>query len=224
MHGELATLARIREGYSLSRIGDGELKVMDGHGYSREPENPKLSKEIRLVASKPSQRCLVGIPTMDPKGSKYRTISEDGTPVGWFRHKERFCKFLSPDVEYYSALITRPDCGEWMLTVEYAKEIQSIWLGKRVAVIGSADNKIHKAVEMTQPAIHIECPYREAYREIDNLEAAALAVDVDIVLICAGVTATCLANRLSPRVQAVDLGSVGGFMCKMLGAEKWNTD
>jgi hypothetical protein len=225
--GELETLAKIKEGFSLSRLGDGEWGVMSGSSYCREAANPALAKELRTVLTKPNPKTLVGIPTMDPKGSRYRVVDPlTKKAVGWHRHKERYAQSLNPQIQYYSAFITRPDCGEWMLNVDYAKAFQSIWLGKKVAVIGSDEegrgNKMLKAVQLTQEAIFIECPFRGAYAVIKDLEKKSLESGADMILISAGVTATCLANRLSPKIQAVDVGSIGGFLCKMLGGEKWH--
>lgn len=222
VHGEYETLAKIKEGFSIARCGDGEFKVMEGGAQVREKANPILAKELRqIIAGKNKEHCLIGIPTMDPKGSKYKTWEPEVSKFhGWHRHKERFCKLLSPDVEYWSALITRPDCGEWMLTKEYAEAVQSIWLGKKVALIANTEedrkNKLHSVVEFTQECHFIPCPYAGAYAEIDRLEKAALSSGCDMILISAGLTATCLANRLSPRVQAIDIGSIGGFLAKML--------
>ncbi len=173
--------------------------------------------------------CLVGIPTMDPKGSKYRSIEPSNQKVvGWHRHKERYAKLLNPDLEYWSAFISRPDCGEWMMSKEYAEAVQSVWLGKKTAVIGSCEdgreNKMLRAVRLSQDAQFIECPYRGAYAEIANLERAALASGCELIIISAGVTATCLANRLSKNVQALDLGSIGGFLCTKLAGDKYEKE
>ncbi len=227
VHGELETLAKIKEGYSIARLGDGEWGIMEGSSYCREHANPVLAKELRTVLTRPNPMCLVGIPTMNPAGSKYRSVEpSNGKVVGWHRHIQRYAKALNPDLEYWSAFISRPDCGKWMLNREYAEAAQSIWLGKKTAVIGSREdgheNKLWKAVQLTQPAQFIECPFRDAYAEIKNLERAALDCDAELIIISAGVTATCLANRLSKHKQAVDLGSVGGFLLKMFGLEKFH--
>ncbi len=223
VHGELETLAKIKEGYSIARCGDGEIGVLSGSSYAREHANPVLAKELRTVLTRPNPMCLVGIPTMDPKGSKYRSFNDEGKEVGWARHKERYAKLFNPDIEYWSAFISRPDCGEWMMNKEYARAVQSVWLGKKVAVIGSCEggaiNKMWKAVSLTQEAVFIECPFRGAYAEIKNLEKSALASGCDMIVISAGVTATCLANRLSTRVQALDMGSIGGFLLNQLAGE-----
>jgi hypothetical protein len=195
-----------------------EFKVMEGGNQVREHANPVLAKELRgIVAGKNKEHCLIAIPTMDPNGMRYRH-QEPVTKKwnGWHRHKDRFCKHLFPDVEYWSALITRPDCGEWMMGKDYAEAVQSIWLGKKVAVMASEGSKILKAVQFTQEAVSILCPPRWAYAEISELEKKALNSGVEMILISCGVTATCLANRLSPKMQAVDIGSIGGFLCSML--------
>lgn len=225
VHGEYETLAKIKEGFSIARIGDGEFGVMSGSGYCREAANPVLAKELRTVLTRPRPKTLVGIPTMDPTGARYRAVGgKKKQVVGWERHKERYAKMLNPKIEYYSAFISRPDCGKWMMTAEYAKAVQSLWLGKRAAVIGSNEggrtNKLWKAVSLTQEVQFIPCPHTGAYAEIANLERAAKASGAELILISAGVTATCLANRLSPYVQALDLGSIGGFLCKMLRGHK----
>ena len=227
VHGELETLAKIRTGFSIARLGDGEWGIMEGSSYCREHANPVLAKELRTVLQRPNPTCLVGIPTMDPRGSKYRTVEpSNGKVVGWHRHRERYARLLNPDVEYWSAFISRPDCGEWMLNIDYARAVQSLWLGRKTAVIGSKEegreNKLWKAVSLSQEVEFIECQFRDAYATIKDLERAALKSEADLILISAGVTATCLANRLAPKKQALDLGSIGGFLCKMLGGEKWH--
>lgn len=196
--------------------------MAEGGAQVRERANPVIAKELRLIfAGRNKEHCLIAIPTMDPKGSKYKTWEPKVEKYhGWHRHKDRFCKHLSPDVEYWSAFISRPDCGEWMMSAEYAQAVQSIWLGKKVCVIANneedRENKLLRAVRFTQECEYIPCPYRSAYAEIDMLEREALSSGCEMILISCGVTATCLANRLSPKVQAIDIGSIGGFLCSML--------
>ena len=209
--GEVETIAKIKEGYSIARYGDGEFGAMKGNGYTREPPSQALAKELRRVITSPAKQTLIGIPTMDKRGDKYEN---------WIRHT-RYVDHLQPDTVYYSSLISRPDCGAWMRTLEYVQLLQSIWTGKKVCVIGSEGltNKMLKAVQLTNPDAHnIDCKWHGAYSEIDRLEKDALKSGCEMILLSCGVTATCLANRLSPSVQAVDIGSVGGFILKMLKA------
>ena len=79
--GEFDTVRAIVAGASIARFGDGELKILDGHGYSREAPNKRLTAELRSIIDKPNPGCLIGIPTMDPAGTKYHN---------WMRHEARF--------------------------------------------------------------------------------------------------------------------------------------
>lgn len=216
--GEFETIKKIKKGFSISRLGDGEWGVMKGGSTSRQEYSDALAKEMRNILIKPNPKCLVGIPTMDPKGSKYSNIEpSNGKVVGWARHKPVYCQYLSPHGTYYSAFISRPDCGEWMMTLEYAELVASMWLGKRVAVIGPAGTKILRAIQFTNIDVgYIECKVVQAYEYIKDYERAALASvserGTDLIVISGGMMATCLANRLSPHVQAIDIGSIGGFL------------
>lgn len=213
VHGEYQTLSKLYQGYSISRIGDGEIGVLCGKGYTREQYNKAMTAEMNHLLHNPIKNLLIGIPTMDPKGCRY---------WNWKRHIDRYTKLFPADREYYSALISRPDCGEWMQTIQYAKAVQKLWLGKRAVFVGSeiGRNKMLKAMELTQEVKAIECNFRGAYSQIDELEQRVLDSGSEIAILSHGASATCLAARLSPNMQAIDLGSIGGFLIKMLAGDK----
>lgn len=206
---EFRTVAKLKEGYSINRQGDGEAKCIAGKGYVREPANPKLAAELLDAMTNPHPNCLVGIPNFDPRGVKYEN---------WLRHEERFKSMLSPDVTYYSAFITRPDNAQWIDNREYAESLVDLWRGKSVTVVGEFKSKLSRAVSFAAGQIrNVECPHREAYSAIDRLEQEVLKKPMDLVVLSAGPTATCLANRLAKHgLQALDLGSVGGFIIRQL--------
>lgn len=208
--GEFDTVSEITGGKSISRFGDGELKVLDGKGYTRELEpNAALTAELRAIAAKPHPNCLVGIPTMDPQGTKYEN---------WKRHKLRFMKYFhrGTGVKYWSALITRPDCGTWLESREYYEHVIKIWADKDlVAVVSEPESKLLTHVRATHKVVHVQCPMYGAYSQIDRLEQEVLAAKPSIALLSVGVTATALAHRLTCRgIHAVDLGSIGGFLLR----------
>lgn len=211
--GEFDTISKLKEGASIARYGDGEFGVMRNQGYTRNKFDPRLSKELRVVM----ERCdtaLIGIPTMDPRGDKFQN---------WCRHIEDYANRIPPHREYYSALISRPDCASWLRTREYAELVQSIWLDRDVLIIGpeKGRNKLQKAVELTQEAKFIECPLYQAYDYIDDYEKQALKSGADLVLLSCGVTGTCLAARLSKKgLQTIDIGSIGGFLCSVFFGTK----
>lgn len=219
--GEFGTITEICRGKSISRYGDGELKAMDRDGrYTRELQpNLQLVEELRDTARNPHENCLIGIPTMDPQGTKY---------PNWSKHKNRFVKYFhkKTGIPYYSSLITRPDCGDWLETREYYEHVIKIWAGKsKIAVVSESDSKLLSYIRLTHEPIHIECPMYGAYAEIDRYEREVVEAKPDIALLSLGVTATCLANRLSKNgIQAVDLGSIGGFLCRWYAGDPQPVD
>ena len=228
--GEFETVDAVLAGKSLARFGDGEFKLVDGKDQMREPRNEKLAAELSEALHRPAADCLVAIPTMDPNGPKIQN---------WLRHRDRFARIISrqcrgeksfaptvifnvPPASYYSAFITRPDSAPWINCLEFALKIELLWKGKRAAVLSERDNSILKVVRLSAKRLkHVACPHREAYAEIDKLERAVIKSRPDIALLSCGPTATCLANRLAAQgVHAVDIGSAGGFILKLLAGRR----
>lgn len=209
--GEHATIAKLLEGFSIARFGDGEIKIVLGAGYSREPPNPALTAEMRMIIAGGSHpRTLVGIWTKNPRIPKFESQ---------VRYRAKFCRVIRPDlIQYYSSTISRPDAAPWIRTVEYARQVESIWRGKNAAVVCERKGSMHGTVRLAaRKAWHVECPHREAYAHIDRLEDEVAALKPDVAILAAGPTATCLADRLTYRgIQAIDLGSAGGWLRDLL--------
>lgn len=188
------------------------MKCAYAQGYGREPGSEKMAGELMQILRDPHPNCLVGVPTMAKKGPKY---------LNWKRHRDRFAKVLNPEVQYFSAFITRPDSAPWIRNIEFAEKMESLWRGKNVVVVSERKNSILTAVKMSAMSIdHIVCPHSEAYAMIDALESNIVGLGRyfrDVVLLSCGPTATCLAHRLSAQgIQAIDIGSAGGFLAKLL--------
>lgn len=207
--GEFHTMEMVSKGYSLARFGDGELKMCQGYGYCREPGSPELASELTGVLVNSNARCLVGIPTYDKSGPKYQN---------WLRHKERFESVLAHGKPYYSAFVSRPDSAPWIDCAEYGELVESVWLDKKAAVICEPDGSMIKTVRLrAAQAKHIKCPRHRAYAQISNLFDRVMDYGPDVVIMSAGPTATCLADRFARvSVHAVDMGSSGGFLGRLL--------
>ena len=210
--GEYQTLATLLEtGKSIARFGDGEFKLMAGFDQMREPANEALAKELRRIVKKPPKDCLVGIPTLDDKGPKYLNWRQ--------RARERFLPFLAKDVQYYSAFISRPDSAPWIRSFNYAESFVRLWKDKHVTLVAEEGTAIMRLLERTaarEQWEYLTCPHRETYAQADDLEAELRLLSPDVVLLSCGPSASCLAARLSDSMQALDVGSVGGFLLRQL--------
>jgi hypothetical protein len=207
---EWETMRAVARGQSLARFGDGELKLMYGNGYSREPGSAKLREELLEVLTAPHPACLVGIPTMCVDGPKF---------LNWTRHSSRFAQLLRADrVTYYSAFVTRPDSAPWINCQGFAGLTESVWRDRRVVICCEPRNKLLDAVAIGARVIRqVHCPHLEAYAQIDDLERQIVELKPEVAVLSVGPTATCLANRLAARgVHTVDLGHAGGYLLKLL--------
>lgn len=210
---EWETVRMLQQGFSISRFGDGEFKMIDGAGYVREPPNKKLAHELRQVLRNPPKNLLRGIPTMDPRGDKFST---------WKKHTARFERLLRKTKgPFYSAFISRPDSAQWIRTREFAEEFVKVWYGKKVAVLAEPTSKTCTLVEHTlavgPEARVFFCPSHEAYQYIGEYEAKIAEYKPDVALLSCGMTATCLAARLARRgIQAIDFGSGGKYLLELL--------
>jgi Glycosyltransferase GT-D fold len=211
VHDEFETMLRVRDGASLARFGDGEMKMSEGNGYCREPGGPALAAELTAVLTNPAKGCLVGIPTLNPEGPKYES---------WIRHEARFSRLVNPRMQYYSAFVSRPDSAPWIMTRRYADLCVSVWAGRQVVLLSEKANSLHHLIKSTVGAgefLHISCPRERAYSVIDEFQNRIIRIKPDIAVLSCGPTATCLANRLTEcGIQALDFGSAGGFLRKLL--------
>lgn len=207
---EYETVRKLMDGCSISRYGDGEFKMIDGYGYSRESPNGVLGQEMLKILRKPQDKLLVGIPTMDSRSPKYEN---------WLKRAPRMLRYLRHDREYHSAFISRPDSSPWIDTREFCEMVDSLWRGKHAAVVSEPLNKGFAAVKRSAREVtHIECPSEGAYAHIDKLASAVKAAKPDIAILSCGPTATCMASRLcAAGIQAIDIGSIGKMLLTRLG-------
>jgi hypothetical protein len=203
---ENATLDLVLKGKSIARFGDGEFKIAKGGACVSQIADKKLAEELSSILLSNDKQCLVGVPTMDPAGPKY---------AHWARYKHIYPRQMSPKKEYASAFISRPDSAPWIDCKDYFDRMQQLWEGREVALVGCGERSIKTDFLLQTGAAavaFIPCARRDAYAQIDELEAAVLKTKFDRAILCAGPTATCLAMRLSRKgVHAIDLGHVGMF-------------
>lgn len=217
VRSEEETLARVLAGASIARYGDGEFKIAAGNGCVSQIPDKALTAELREILCKGNTRCIVGIPRLDPRSPKIEN---------WKKYEFKYPRFLTNNIEYYSAFITRPDSAPWIYTPGFYEKIESLWRSEPVVLVSGSDRSLTKEFLYEKGArtvYHVTCARRDAYAEIDKLMEDILSINVRRVLLCCGPTATCLASRLSNAGRhAVDLGHIGMFWYQDNGEKpKW---
>lgn len=206
---ERGTLAAAASGMSISRYGDGELKLALGHDCISQKASPDLARELReILAAPPSGDCLVCLPN-------YRSNAKAAT---WDAYAQpKYADLFGPG-PFGSAFITRPDSAPSIDTPDYWDAVTALWAGRNVVLVVGTDRSLRRDM-MTAAASIVEVrasKHRDAYEEIDVLQSQIVtAVEglVDpIVIMCLGACATVLAWRLSKLgIHALDLGHIGMF-------------
>jgi hypothetical protein len=216
VRSEEDTLARVLGGASIARYGDGEFKIAAGNGCVSQIPDKNLTAELRDILVRDNSRCIVGIPRLDVRSPKIEN---------WRKYEQKYPRFLSRGVEYYSAFITRPDSAPWIYTAAFYEKIESLWREEPVILVSGSDRSLTSEFLYAHGArtvYHVKCARRDAYAEIDKLMEDILSINVKRVILCCGPTATCLAWRLSlAGKHAIDLGHVGMFWFNGEEKPKW---
>lgn len=214
---EFATLRLIVDGRSISRYGDGELKMASHDaGIKSQMSDGKLSQRLREILID-SGECLVGIPNI--REVVHRHVS-DQKVEHWAKFM-RYGRLLNPTTEYVSSFVTRPDSAPWINTPEYWTLLESLWKGQDVTLVRGSGKSFtaerlmewgaRSVEEILTPRQHAWADYDSLMKRIGRPERA---------LLCVGPTATVMAVDLCAKgVHAIDCGHCAMFYRKYRAGE-----
>ena len=199
------TLDLVIAGKSITRYGDGEFRLaMGGKKNVSQVNHPQLRSELTEILTTRQKFCLIAIPDMNEKSPKWWF---------WSKYQYQYPKMLDGKITYYSQFITRPDSAPAIDVPEFYDRMESLWRDQEVVLVRGSERSLVEdrgtmlLAKKTHPVL---CARRDAYAEIDRVEAEVLALNVNRVLLCAGAMATVLTYRLAKKgLHAIDLGHIG---------------
>ena len=203
---EHATINKIKQGYSLSRYGDGEFFCLlkASKGISKLQKFDKdLREKLFTVFSKPLEKLLIGIPRMD-------------RPSQWvIKFNDIFFRFINNKPAYkestfVSAFVSRPSVIN-KSTEKYFDDIKSIWRDRKIVLVNFNLDIVNHCLFKENARDFIQIPRKNCFNNYTNIlsRCERFCNQKKLFLISAGPTATCLAYDLTFKgEQCIDIGQI----------------
>lgn len=201
--------------YSISRYGDGEIRLINKEAIEFQEYSPQLQARLSEVITSDSNGHKVCLPYIFSTLSIYRTEAQ----YFWKWHLRKFyfiwIKNINKKKVYFNSFVTRPyitfkdrrQCKKWF------DKIKELWIDKDIIIIEGVHSRLGVGNDLFNRAKstkRILCPSLNAFAKYTEiLEAAKLQTRDKLLLIALGPTATVLAYDLFLEgFQALDIGHI----------------
>merc|ERR1711871_1054431 len=220
------TFAFIKNGSSISRFGDGELRLMEGAkhiNHGMEIGGKQLRMKLNVVAKLGGcnhDKFCIGLVDMFKQYDKQSVNSHNN----WFvhpQHRRRYQGLVTrffPKGVYCSASITRLDHWPELTKDQLEGHWREVFANKTILIVSGRNMSGHEPVFKLSKAVYVAPPppKRLAFRIYGSLKSSTLLniakLQPDITLLSIGPTATILAAELACNgVQVLDVGSVSNL-------------
>ena len=202
---------------SISRFGDGEIKLIYGVGIRFQKPSKELSVRLKEVLESQLNGLLVGI-NNSLKRDYLNLFDERGRDF-WGRwaenNKVKISKLLNNDVNYGSSLISRfyLEYQDKSGVSEFVKVLKKVWDGKDILIVEGKKSRLgvgNDLFDNTKSIQRILCPVTNAFDIYDKIYDEILKYGKNkLILLALGPTATVLAYDLyNDGYQALDIGHV----------------
>ncbi|HRT82017.1 MAG TPA: GT-D fold domain-containing glycosyltransferase, partial [Oscillospiraceae bacterium] len=199
---------------SVSRLGDGEIKLIGGRDLCFQKSSKELAERLRLLPTLKNDKLLVCIPDAFSSPAHF----EQADALYWKRHLTRFRPLwygcLEPGRLYGNAFISRPYIcfKEKEKAASYFDLIKRLWEGQELVIIEGEKSRLGVGNDLFAKAAKI-CrilgPSSQAFARYDDLLSEAKKQDKSCLFIIAlGPVGSLLAADLSALgYRALDLGN-----------------
>lgn len=217
------TIQLIKEGYSLSRFGDGEFNWASNSEEIKnnfQDNNINLSiklKEVLNYDEKKAKKFIIGIPIALANPNQFK----EETKLFWKWYMIKNFKMLDkllPDRVYSNASITRPYMDYKKEDFEIFKRkfetIKEIWNDKEIVIVEGCYTRLginNDLFDNVKSIKRIICPFKNAFEKYDDIyDSIVKNAQNKLVLIALGPTATILAYDISQKenIQCLDIGHI----------------
>jgi glycosyltransferase family protein len=218
----------LKERCSVSRFGDGELKLINGRNISFQKHNQSLQSKLKEVLRSNQEGHIVCLPDVFDTNNQYTPMFNKD----WRRHlaKYRLKWYTNLDMkkEYFNSFISR--CylpfQDQSRSKKYFEKIKKIWEKREVIIVEGEFSRLGIENDLFDNAKSIKrvlCPSKNAFEKYEEILSYIHKFDKkNLILLALGPTASVLAFDLHKEgYQAMDIGHIDvEYEWLLMGATK----
>lgn len=200
---------------SISRFGDGELKIASGLSIRFQEYDAKLSQRLREILKSSLPECLICLTDIFDDISWMRTKSYEYTWRIMTEHRQEWTDMLDLNKVYGNTNITRFYMGHRNKenSERWFNQLKRIWAAKKIVLVEGEKSRLGYHNDLFKDVESIErilCPAKNAYSYYNQILDEVKKIDKNkLILIALGPTASILAYDLSMLgYRALDVGHV----------------
>lgn len=204
----------IANNVSVSRIGDGELKLIDGESIGFQRADPILAVRMKEILKSDDDKCLVcltniwgNLQHLDEKAKKYYTFTLANKRKLWYSYIDMEKKYGSADITRFYNGIQDVKNAE-----NYVPKLKTLWEAKDILIVEGNQSRMgvgNDLFDNTKSIRRILCPTLNAFSIYETILQAVkkYAKKEDVIIVALGPTATVLSYDLAQEgYKAWDLG------------------
>lgn len=201
---------------SISRFGDGEMKLIAGQDIGFQRASDELSRRLREILMQTIENHIVGILNVYGSLTMYTEDLQNYFRNYLYEYDREFqYGLLNPNRKYYDAFITRPYIS--YKNREHAgyifEQFKKIWKGKKILVVEGDRTRLGRGNDLFDNVVEcrrIVAPNENAFDVYDCILDAIIKQGKEyLVLLALGPTATVLAYDLARLgYRAIDIGHI----------------
>jgi glycosyltransferase family protein len=205
----------INDKCSISRFGDGELKLISGKDISFQNHSQLLEDRLKEVLLSNTDNHMVCIPHVFGDNRQYTPLYAAEWKNHLIEYRLKWYKNLNMKKVYFNSLISR--CylcfGDTNRSRHFFENIKKIWDGRNIIIIEGEFSRLGVGNDLFDNVKSIQrilCPSKNAFLHYNDIISTVKNTSKNnLVLIALGPAATILSFDLNKEgFQAIDIGHI----------------
>lgn len=207
----------LKHNCSISRYGDGEMRLMRGVDLEFQVYERELAKKLKEV--KTAEKCLVCIPSIFNKEIFNLKNITDKEYYYWKKFKKYrgglWNSYFKNQAPLGDAFVSRFYLRKRNKAIvgNYIVLLKQLWQDRNILFVEGEQSRLGVGNDLFDNAISIRrilCPPTNSFDKYEEIKDAILknANKDDLIIMALGPTATVLSYELSPKLQCLDLGHI----------------